>query len=224
MPSYKKHVLFSIIITLPFIQDIFYLSLAVIGASIIDMDHHIKKNNLIIMAIFGILLSIILYVLKLHFLIGITLIIMTFIFYISKHRGFAHSIFGILIFSFLLAFFILGLNSLFNGFNIENKSSLILMSIILGIIILNKKVLLPFLILVPLGIIITPYSNISPYYTFLALFIGCTSHIMLDLFTPSGIRLLNPLYSRKFKKYTGLIFFTSWALLVTSKYIITPIN
>ncbi|MGZ7209986.1 MAG: metal-dependent hydrolase, partial [Methanobacterium sp.] len=101
MPSYKTHALFSIIIALPFIHDVFYLGVAVIGASIIDMDHHVKKNNLIIMAIFGIISSFILYILKLPFLFGISLIIMAFIFYISNHRGFTHSIFGVPLLSFL---------------------------------------------------------------------------------------------------------------------------
>lgn len=212
MPSYKKHALFSIIIALPFIQDVFYLSLAVVGASIIDMDHHVKKNNLIIMVIFGVILSILLYILKLPVLIGIILIIMALIFYISKHRGFTHSIFGTIIFSILLAFFVLGLNSVFSSFNIENKLPLILISIILGIIVLNKKILLPFIILVPLGIILSPYSNVNFYYMFLALFMGCISHIILDLFTPSGIKLLNPVSSKKFRKNTGIFLFVLWIL------------
>lgn len=212
MPSYKKHVLFSIIIALPFIQDVFYLSLAVIGASIIDMDHHVKKNNLIIMAIFGVILSLLLYILKLPILIGIILIIMALIFYISKHRGFTHSIFGTILFSIFLTFFVLGLNSVLSNFNLENKLPLILISIILGIIVLNKKILLPFIILVPLGIILTPYNDISLYYVFLALFVGCISHIILDLFTPSGIKLLNPLSSKKFKKNSGLFLFILWIL------------
>ena len=212
MPSYKKHVLFSIIIALPFIHDFFYLSLAVVGASIIDMDHHVKKNNLIKMAFFGILLFIILYILNLPFLVSISLIIMAFIFYISNHRGFTHSIFGTILISFLLTFFVLGIISLLNMFDLDIKLSLILISLILGIIVLNKKILLPFLILIPIGIIIMPGSNISLNYTFSAIFIGSMSHIILDLFTPSGIRLLNPLSSKKFKKSLGIILFILWVI------------
>lgn len=213
MPSYKKHILFSIIIALPFIQDVFYLSLAVIGASIMDMDHHVKKKNLIIMAIFGILLSITLYMLKLSYLIGISLIVMVLIFYLSKHRGFVHSMWGILILSSLLAFFIFGFYALFNGFNIDKKIILVVISVILGIIALNKKILLPFFILVSIGIILTHNQNLSVYYTFLAILLGCLSHIMLDLFTPSGIRLFNPLSSRKFKKSLGIGLFALWILI-----------
>jgi len=213
MPSYKKHVLFSLIVAIPFIHDVFYLSLAVIGASIIDMDHHVRKNDLIILAALGILLSLTFYILKLPFLIGISLIIVTIIFYLSKHRGFVHSIYGILVLSFLLAFSILGIYTLLHGFKISEKISLIAISVILGAVALNKKLLLPFFIIVPVGIIITTNPNLSLFYTFLAVLIGSLSHIILDLFTPSGIKLFNPVSSRKFKKGSGVVLFFLWGIL-----------
>lgn len=213
MPSYKKHVLFSLIIALPFIHDIFYLSLAVIGASIVDMDHHVRKKDLIILAFLGIFLALTFYILNLPFLIGISLIVMTIIFYLSKHRGFVHSISGILVLSFLLAFSILGIYALLHGFNIDEKIILIVISVVLGIIALNKKIMLPFFILVPVGIIITSTPNLSLFYTFLALLIGSASHILLDLFTPSGIELFNPLSSKKFKKSFGAVLFILWGFL-----------
>ena len=213
MPSYKKHALFSLIIAVPFIHDIFYLSLALIGASMIDMDHHIRKNDLILLTVLGILLTFSLYILKLPFLVGISLIIMAFIFYLSKHRGFVHSIWGVLTLSFLLAFSIIGIYALLNGFNIHEKISLIVISVILGIITLNKKFLLPFFILVPVGIIITKNTDLNMLYVFLAILLGSLSHILLDLFTPSGIRLLNPVSSKKFKKKSGVVLFILWAFL-----------
>jgi inner membrane protein len=213
MPSYKKHALFSLIIAVPFIHDIFYLSLVLIGASMIDMDHHIRKNDLILLTVLGILLTISLYILKLPFLIGVSLIIMAFIFYLSKHRGFVHSIWGVLTLSFLLAFSIIGIYALLHGFNINEKISLIVISVILGIIALNKKFLLPFFILVPVGIIITKNTDLNMLYVFLAILIGSLSHILLDLFTPSGIRLLNPLSSKKFKKSSGVVLFILWVFL-----------
>jgi len=213
MPSYKKHAIFSLIIALPFVHDIFYLSLALIGASMIDMDHHIRKNDLILLAVLGILLTFSLYILKLPFLIGISLIIMAFIFYLSKHRGFVHSIWGVMTLSFLLAFSIIGIYTLLHGFNIDEKISLIVISVILGIIALNKKFLLPFFILVPAGIIITENTDLNMLYVFLAILIGSLSHILLDLFTPSGIRLLNPASSKKFKKRSGAVLFILWAFL-----------
>ena len=213
MPSYKKHALFSLIIAVPFIHDIFYLSLALIGASMIDMDHHIRKNDLILLAVLGVLLTFSLYILKLPFLIGISLIIMAFIFYLSKHRGFVHSIWGVLTLSFLLAFSIIGIYTLLHGFNIDEKISLIVISVILGIIALNKKFLLPFFIFVPVGIIITKNTDLNILYVFLAILIGSLSHILLDLFTPSGIHLLNPVSSKKFKKKSGVVLFILWVFL-----------
>ena len=213
MPSYKKHALFSLIIAVPFIHDIFYLSLALIGASMIDMDHHIRKNDLILLTVLGVLLTFSLYILKLPFLIGISLIIMAFIFYLSKHRGFVHSIWGVLTLSFLLAFSVIGIYALLHGFNLDEKISLIVISVILGIIALNKKFLLPFFIIVPVGIIITKNTDLNMLYVFLAILIGSLSHIVLDLFTPSGIRLFNPMSSKKFKKSFGVVLFVLWVFL-----------
>lgn len=210
MPSYNKHALFSLIIALPFFPDVFYLSLAVIGASIIDMDHHLKKNKVVMLAISGFLFSFVLYMLKLPFLFGISPIAIAFIFYVSNHRGFSHSIFGVPLFSFLLAFFILGLNSLFNVFSIPNTPSLILISILLGIMVLNKRILLPYFLIASIGIFLIPNTSLNPYYTFFTLFLGGISHLMLDLFTPSGIALLKPLSSRKFYKVTGTILLILW--------------
>lgn len=213
MPSYKKHILFSLIISLPFIHDVFYLSLAVIGASIVDMDHHVRKKDIIMLTVLGIILTFVFYIFKLPFLIGISLIIMAIIFYLSKHRGFVHSISGILLLSFLLAFSIAGIYALLHGFDTPEKIILIVISVILGLIALNKKMLLPFFIIVPTGIILTKNPNLSMFYIFLALLIGSLSHTMLDLFTPSGIRLFNPVSSRKFKKIIGSLLFILWAFL-----------
>lgn len=213
MPSYQKHALFSIIIAFPFFHDIFYLSLAVIGASMIDMDHHVKKKNLMFMTIFGLMLSVMLYFLKMPFIIGISLIIMSMIFYTSKHRGFAHSIPGILILSALFTFFILGIYTLFYEFNINIKIPLICISLILGAIVLNKKLLLPFSIIVSAGLIISPYLDLNIYYIFLATLLGSLSHLILDLFTPSGIKLFNPLSSRNFQKGFGTVLIVLWGLI-----------
>ncbi len=61
MASYRKHILFSLFIALPFFPDVFYLSLAVIGASIIDLDHPMRERNLSLVAFFALLLTGILY-------------------------------------------------------------------------------------------------------------------------------------------------------------------
>ena len=95
MPSYKKHVLFSILMTLPFFPDVFYLSIAILGASMLDMDHDVNRKNLTIMALIGMVIVLTLYILKLPFLIGLILIILALIFYVSKHRGFMRAYYAI---------------------------------------------------------------------------------------------------------------------------------
>ncbi len=219
MSSYKKHVLFSIIMTLPFFRDVFYLSLAVLGASILDMDHHIKNKNLIIMAIFGVLLSSLLYILKLPFLVGIFLIISAILFYISLHRGFMHSLIGIFVVAVFLAFFVLGLNILLEIYKINNYVSFIIISIILGLMILNKKIIPVFCFLTSIGIFITPLPKFHLYYIFIAILLGCLSHIILDLFTPRGIELFNPISSKRCKKGCGTVLLVLWGFFLSVSFL-----
>ena len=218
MPSYKKHALFSIIMALPFFPNVFYLALALVGASIIDMDHRVKKKNLLIMASFGLILTLILYILKLPFLIGIILVALTVLFYISKHRGFMHSIMGISLVTCLLGMFVLGSNILLQDFKIDLKLSLVLISLVLGFLILNRRLLPLYSLLVTVGIILTPSMIVSPYYIFGALFVGCLSHVVLDLFTPSGVELLNPISSKKCRKGCGFIIFGVWIFMVFASF------
>jgi len=58
MASYKKHIIFSLFIAIPFFHDVFYLSLAVIGASIIDLNHPVRERNLSLMAFFALLFTV----------------------------------------------------------------------------------------------------------------------------------------------------------------------
>ena len=87
MASYKKHILFSLFIALPFFPDIFYLSLVVIGILIIDLDHPIKEINLSLMEFFSLLLAGILYLFDLPFILGLILFTLVLIFlYISASQ------------------------------------------------------------------------------------------------------------------------------------------
>jgi inner membrane protein len=87
MPSYKEHVIASIIMVFPFFPEIFYIALAVVGASIMDMDHKVNQKNLTILGLLGIILALILYILKFPYLIGILITLMALLFYLSEHRG-----------------------------------------------------------------------------------------------------------------------------------------
>jgi len=219
MSSYKKHVLFSIIMTLPFFCDVFYLLLAVLGASILDMDHHIKRKNLMIIIFFGVLLSLVSYILKLPFFVAIFVIIPALLLYISKHRGFMHSLIGIFIVAVFLAFFVLGLNVLIESYKINNYVSLVMILIILGIMILNKKIIPVFCLLTSIGIFITPFPKFHLYYIFIAIFLGCLSHIILDLFTSRGIELFSPISSQRCRRGCGTVLLVLWGFFLSVSFL-----
>jgi len=210
MPSNKKHILFALIMALPFFPDIFYLSLAVIGTTIIDFDHNIKINNLFIMTLFGILLTLLLYILKLPLFLGLLLIFLAILFLICKDRGFMHSLFGITLTSVILTLLILGLYFLVFNFTSNKMVILVIILAFLGFLSLNIRLVAPYIVLVVVGLLLLPNTVVNVYSIFGALFLGFLSHITLDLFTPSGVGLFSPLFKRKFHKITGLIFLIIW--------------
>ncbi len=212
MPSYKIHIPFALIMALPFFPNVFLLSLALFGTSIIDFDNNIKENQIIIMFLIGIILALILYIFNLPAIIGVILILMAIIFFISKHRGFMHSIFGIIAISVFLSAFSTGFYLLLVDI-LSLKVILILLSIILGFIVLNRKLLLIYLILMITGIYLTPEMTFNVYHIFGAFFLGCLSHVTLDLFTSQGVSLFSPLSSRNYHKISGLVILIAWALL-----------
>lgn len=211
MPSYKEHVLVSLVMVFPFFPEVFYLALGVIGASIIDMDHKINQKNIIIVGLLGIILALILYILQLPYLIGVLMSLMALLFYISEHRGFMHSLIGAVFVTACLSFFIIGAFFLLSDFHLDLKVSLIIISLILGIVILNKKLVPIYALIIILGLLFVPKISFNIYYVFFAIFLGCLSHIIIDLFTPAGVELLNPLSSQRFKKLAGFTLLVLWA-------------
>lgn len=209
MPSYKIHIPLALIMALPFFPNVFLLSLAILGASIIDFDNNIKENQIIIMFLMGVVLALILYIFNLPSIIGIILILLAIIFFISQHRGFMHSIFGITAISIFLTVFASGFYLLLVDV-VDLKVILVLLSTILGFIVLNRKLFFPYVILLIIGIYLTPNLSLNIYYVFGAFFLGCLSHITLDLFTSSGVNLLSPLSSRKFHKLSGILIMVIW--------------
>lgn len=214
MPSYKKHILFALIMVLPFFPDVFYLSLAVIGTSIIDFDHLLKIKSLFIMGLMGILLTFLLYLLKLPLILGLLLVFLALIFLVCKDRGFMHSVFGVTLTSVILTLFIIGSYFLIFNFTSNRLAILIVIISFLGFLSLNKKLVAPFIVLVVVGMLLLPVPDINLYSIFGALFLGFLSHITLDLFTPSGVAILNPLSKRKYHKITGLVILGVWVLFV----------
>lgn len=212
MSSYRNHILFSLVMALPFFPNVFYLSLVLFGTSIIDFDSNIKENQIIIMFLIGCVLALLLYIFNLPSMIGIILMLLAVIFYISKHRGFMHSIWGIGAISIFLTVFASGFYLLLVDV-VDLKIILGLLSIILGFIVLNRKLVLPYAILMIVGIYLTPNLSLNLMDIFWAFFLGGFSHVTLDLFTSSGVGLLSPLYSKHFHKITGLIILVVWILV-----------
>ena len=158
------------------------IALTLIGANIPDFDHKFKKDNVYKLIILGLIVFISLYILKLPYFIGLIIVFLGACFYFSEHRSFTHSIFGamiltasvslILIWSFQL---VIGLTNLKNIYFV-----MAILIALLSFLFLNKKVLMVFL----------------PIF-FISLFIGLFSHIVLDSFTPAGIKIFAPISSKK---------------------------
>ncbi|MBZ9571384.1 metal-dependent hydrolase [Methanobrevibacter sp. TMH8] len=156
------------------------IAIALIGANLPDFDHDIKKINLYKMEIIGLLFFIILYIAKLPYFIGIILCILPIIFYYSNHRGFTHSLLGIIILSILIfCVVVMAVNILspfLNSFDLMNMGNgifpfnLLAMSlivIILAVLTLNKKIIAPFLLLFLLGMLFLPEGFLRfllPFY------------------------------------------------------------
>lgn len=216
MPSYKKHLLFSLLISLlaaaPFLPNVFYLALALVGASIVDLDHPVRNRNLLLLASLGLILTTVLYMLKIPLVMGLTLILMALIFFISSHRGLMHSITGVIIISVLLALFTSSTFLLLVNFSVALVPSLAIILVILGLIILNKQIVPFYVVVALLGIFLIPYHYFNPYYVFLAFLIGSMSHIALDMFTGSGVKLFSPFIEKKFGKKTVFILSAVWVM------------
>ncbi|MEN6329894.1 MAG: metal-dependent hydrolase [Methanobacteriaceae archaeon] len=202
--------LIALLVTAPFIPNLFYLSLAVIGASIVDLDHPLRNENLLLLALFGIILVLILYILQISISLGLILILLALIFFISTHRGFMHSIMGVTLIATLLTLFAYSAFELFTNFSVPITPSLAFISIFLGVMILNKQVVPFYVILTFLGIFLMSNAFFNLYYTFFAFFMGLMSHIILDLGTGRGVALLSPLSSKKFGKKMLTILILLW--------------
>jgi inner membrane protein len=214
MSSYKKHILFSLLMVIPFFPDVYYLSLAVIGASMVDLDNSFRYRNLFIMAFSGGILAFILLFLNLTPFPGILLISIAFFFFLAQHRGFVHSIPGICLTSFCLAIFVLSFQNILILFKVDYMVAIYLTAIIIGVMILNRGVLILYALLVSVGIFLMPETNFNFLYIYTALFVGSLSHLILDLFTGNGVKLFEPLWKHSYGKLAGSFFLVLWAIFV----------
>lgn len=212
MSSYKKHAIFALILTLPFFPNVFSLALALIAASFPDFDHKVKKKNITLLFIIGTILTLILYIFKLPYLLGIILITLALIFYLSEHRGFTHSLLGIALLSIILTVLVISSYFFFFGLGINEQGTLAVILILLGSLSINRNIMLPFIFIGVLGVLLTPFPHPNLYNVMGAFFLGFISHVILDSYTPHGVEFFRPFYSKRLKKGFGISLIILWIL------------
>lgn len=183
------------------------IALTLIGANIPDFDHKFKKDNVYKLIILGLIVFISLYVLKLPYLIGLIIVFLGTCFYFSEHRSFTHSIFGVIILTSAVSLILIWAFQLVIGItNLQNYYLVTAILIaLLSFLFLNKKLLLIFLPLFFISLFILNTGNISYIEIVLSLFLGLFSHIVLDSFTPAGIKIFAPVSSKKVYKNFGKV-------------------
>lgn len=204
----------------PFFPDVYYLSLAVVGASVVDLDTSFRYRNLVLMALAGGILALILQFFKITPFPGIILISIALFFFVAQHRGFVHSIFGTGLAAACLALFVISFQNILGSLTPDLRVSFLLTSLVLGIIVLNRGLLILYALLVTIGIFLTPLTSFNFIYVATALFVGSLSHLILDLFTGNGVKLFDPISKHRFGKITGLFIVTMWLVGVAIMYIL----
>ena len=199
MSTYKGHSIFALILSLMFFHSPLLIALTLIGANIPDFDHKFKKDNVYKLIILGLIVFISLYILKLPYFIGLIIVFLGACFYFSEHRSFTHSIFGVVILTASVSLILIWAFQLVIVLTNLNNYYFIMAVLIalLSFLFLNKKVLMIFLPLFFISLFIFPTKNIGYLEIILSLFIGLFSHIVLDSFTPAGIKIFAPISSKK---------------------------
>ena len=191
------------------------IALTLIGANIPDFDHKFKKENVYRMIILGLIMFISLYILKLPYYIGLIVVFLGVTFYFSEHRSFTHSLFGVLTLTAAVSLILIWSLQLITVVSMLNDHYLILAILIalLGFLFLNKKLLMIFLPIFFISLFVVKTGDFSYIEIVLSLLLGVFSDIVIDSFTPSGIKLFAPLSSKKVYKNFGLMVVFALAVL-----------
>ena len=207
MSSYKGHSIFALILSLMFFHSPLLIALTLIGANIPDFDHKFKKDNVYKLIILGLIVFISLYILKLPYFIGLIIVFLGACFYFSEHRSFTHSIFGAIILTASVSLILIWAFQLVVGLTNLNDYYFIMAVLValLSFLFLNKKILMIFLPLFFISLFILPTRNINYLEIIFSLFIGLFSHMVLDSFTPAGIKIFAPVSSKKVHSNFGKV-------------------
>ena len=206
MSSYKGHSIFAFLLAVMFFHNPLTIALTFIGANIPDFDHKFKKENVYKMIILGLVVFISLYILKLPYYIGLIIIFLGVTFYFSEHRSFTHSIFGVMTLASAVSLIMIWGSQLVNAVTIIDNHYLLMAILIalLSFLFLNKKLLMVFIPLFFISLFVFPAVEVSYLEIVFSLFLGLFSHVILDSFTPAGIKIFAPLSSRKVYRNFGL--------------------
>lgn len=182
------------------------IALTLIGGNIPDFDHKFKKENVYRMIILGLIMFISLYILKLPYYIGLIIVFLGVTFYFSEHRSFTHSLFGVLTLTAAVSLILIWSLQLITAVSMLNNHYLILAILValLGFLFLNKKLLMIFLPIFFISLFVVKTGEFTYIEIILSLLLGVFSHIVLDSFSPSGIKLFAPLSSKKVYKNFGM--------------------
>lgn len=205
MSTYKGHSIFALIISLMFFHSPLLLALSLIGANVPDFDHKFKKDNVYKLIILGLVVFISLYILKLPYLIGLIIVFLGACFYFSEHRSFTHSIFGAIILTSAISLILIWAFQLVTNLT-DLQNYYLLMAILIALLsflFLNKKVLMIFLPVFFVSLFIFNTGEVNYIEIIVAIFLGMFSHIVLDSFTPAGIKIFAPLSSKKVRSNFG---------------------
>ena len=207
MSTYKGHSVFALIVSIMFFHSPLLIALTLIGANIPDFDHKFKKDNVYKLIILGLIVFISLYILKLPYYIGLIIVFLGVTFYFSEHRSFTHSIFGVLTLTAAVSLILIWSFQLIVAVTDINDYYLIMaiLTVLISFLFLNKNVLMLFLPVFFISLFVFKTGNVNCLEIVLSLFLGVFSHVVLDSFTPAGIKIFAPLSSKKVYRNFGII-------------------
>ena len=214
MSTYKGHSIFALIVSIMFFHSPLLIALTLIGANIPDFDHKFKKDNVYKLIILGLIVFISLYILKLPYYIGLIIVFLGVTFYFSEHRSFTHSIFGVLTLTSAVSLILIWSFQLIVALTDINDYYLIMaiLAAIISVLFLNKNVLMLFLPVFFISLFVFKTGDVNYIEIVLSLFLGVFSHVVLDSFTPSGIKIFAPVSSKKVYRNFGIV--SIFALIV----------
>ncbi len=199
--------------------------LLIAGALYPDLDHDVKTNIVnrgILLSSLLILISVMTFLLDLftnssNFNINMLVAgVLIFLVYLipanSKHRGFTHTIYCMILCSTIIGYY---------TFQLSFLTPLVVG--LLALLMTTTKKLFKQIIPIGLIIMIIVYSfNIKigllnyngALYYIIPVMLGYLSHIVADSFTPAGVKALEPFNSYKFKRFEGIIIMIIWLIIV----------